>query len=80
MRLQWKLISNKIQDKIKIRESGIEFVLKQANIRDGSGELELAVVSGRHSEVNAEETGGEEEEDAEKGGEFPSSEGEPLGF
>lgn len=55
-------------------------LLEQAEVRDASGELELAELGSGHCHVDAEETRGEDEEDAEGDREFPSAKREPIEF
>lgn len=55
-------------------------IFEHTEIGNGARHLELAVVGGGHGRVDADEAGGEDEEDAERAGELPSSEGEPLQF
>lgn len=54
--------------------------LEHAKIRDCAGKLELAVLSGGHGGVDAEEAGGEDQEDSNGGRQLAAREREPLRF
>lgn len=54
--------------------------LEEAKIGERAGELEVGVSGGGQGEVNAEEAGGEHEEDGDGDGEFPRVQWEPLRF
>lgn len=55
-------------------------IFEHAKIGDGAGELELAVLGGRHGGVDAEEAGREDQEDSNGGGQLPARKREPLEF
>lgn len=58
----------------------IRVLLEEAKIGERAGELEVGVSGGGQGEVNAEEAGGEHEEDGDGDGEFPRVQREPLRF